>query len=291
MIVDPVVQLGAGAAWRLALVAVIGGATPWAIGGWWRAWWKQACAVGACCAVATIARWPSMLGVQTLPLTLGLGLWAWFSVRLTGTSRIGGLAWLGVSGAAVAAGAAILLGGLFDVAPSVTAVPPITREDRARLEDILRLAADTGEEVVEVELSATDLNGLAAAWLAPPLLLSNLLLAFRPLAVPAGDVVVAHGAVDDEISFFSSGRLTVRDGSGKDLGGIGAGEFFGEMSPLYRQPRSATVRAEVPCDLLVLDGAAFRRILGDFPSFEAEMRRIAAGRHAQPAPRSQASPG
>lgn len=167
VIVDPVVQLGAGAAWRLALVAVIGGATPWAIGGWWRAWWKQACAVGACCAVATIARWPSMLGVQTLPFTLGLGLWAWVSVRLTGTSRIGGLAWLGVSGAAVVAGAAILLGGLFDVAPSVTAVPPITREDRARLEGILRLAADPGEEVVEVELSATDLNGLAAAWLAP----------------------------------------------------------------------------------------------------------------------------
>ena len=166
-IVEPVVQIGLDAAWRLALVTVIGGVTPWAIGGSWRAWWKQVGAVGTFCAVATIARWPSMLGVQTLPLTVGLGLWAWLSVRLVGTSRTGGLAWLGVSGAAVAACVALLLGRSFESAPSITAVPPITKEDRARLEEMLRLAADTGDEIVEVELSAADLNGLAAAWLAP----------------------------------------------------------------------------------------------------------------------------
>ena len=125
---------------------------------------------------------------------------------------------------------------------------------------------------------------------APPLLLANLLLAFRPRAVAAGEVVVAHGAVDEEIYFVCSGRLSVVDGSGRNLGPIAAGEFFGEMSPLYRQPRSATVRAEMPCDLLALDGVAFRRILDDFPSFEAEMRRIAAGRHGQPPTGSSAAP-
>ena len=113
---------------------------------------------------------------------------------------------------------------------------------------------------------------------APPLLLANLLLTFRPLAVAAGDVVIAHGAIEDEMYFLCSGRLAVSDASGRPRGEVGAGEFCGEMALLYRQPRSATVRAETPCDLLVLDGTAFRRILDDFPSFEAELRRLAAGR-------------
>jgi CRP-like cAMP-binding protein len=44
------------------------------------------------------------------------------------------------------------------------------------------------------------------------------------------------------------------------------------------QPRSATVRAVVPCDLLVLEGDDFRRIIADFPEAEAKLRQIANGR-------------
>lgn len=166
-VVGPVAQLGFEAVWRLALVLVIGGVTHRAVGASWSAWWAQAWAVGSFCALPTIARWPSTLGMQTLPFTVGLGLWAWWSVRLAGRSRIAGLAWVGASGAALAVGMSMFLGGLFDTAPSITAMPPITREDRTRLEEMLRLMVDTGEEVVEVELRAADLNGLAAAWLAP----------------------------------------------------------------------------------------------------------------------------
>jgi CRP-like cAMP-binding protein len=50
------------------------------------------------------------------------------------------------------------------------------------------------------------------------------------------------------------------------------------MALLLNQPRSATVRAVSPCDLLVLDADDFRRIVGDFPQAEAELRRIAASR-------------
>jgi glucose-6-phosphate 1-dehydrogenase len=126
---------------------------------------------------------------------------------------------------------------------------------------------------------------------APPLLLANLLLAFRPLAVAAGDVVIARGAVEDEMYFVCSGRLAVRDASERNVGILGVGDFFGEMALLYRQPRSATVQAETPCDLLVLDGGAFRRILDDFPGFEADLRRLAAGRREQTGGSSPGSSG
>jgi hypothetical protein len=76
------------------------------------------------------------------------------------------LAWLGASGAASAVAATLLIGGLFDDSPRVTAVPPITREDRARLEEMLRLAGEKLDEDVELQLSAADLTGITAAWLA-----------------------------------------------------------------------------------------------------------------------------
>jgi CRP-like cAMP-binding protein len=40
------------------------------------------------------------------------------------------------------------------------------------------------------------------------------------------------------------------------------------------------VRATRPCDLLVLEGGDFRRIIQDFPEADAEFRRLAAERQA-----------
>jgi CRP-like cAMP-binding protein len=50
------------------------------------------------------------------------------------------------------------------------------------------------------------------------------------------------------------------------------------MALLLDQPRSATVKSVTPCDLLVLDGEDFRRILADFPHAEAELLAVAARR-------------
>ena len=113
---------------------------------------------------------------------------------------------------------------------------------------------------------------------APSLVLNNLLPAFRPLAVGPGTTVVEAGALDDEMYFVCRGELEAIGGDGSRLGVLREGEFFGEMAVLFDQPRAATVRATTPCDLLVLDGNEFRRIVNDFPAVAAEFRRIAEGR-------------
>ena len=113
---------------------------------------------------------------------------------------------------------------------------------------------------------------------APALVLNNLLPAFRPLAVAAGETIVEAGAHDDEMYFVCRGELEAVGEDGLRLGRLGEGEFFGEMAVLFDQPRVATVRATTPCDLLVLDGDEFRRIVNDFPAVAAEFHRIAAGR-------------
>ena len=113
---------------------------------------------------------------------------------------------------------------------------------------------------------------------APSLVLNNLLPAFRPLAVGPGTTVVEAGALDDEMYFVCRGELEAIGGDGSRLGVLREGEFFGEMAVLFDQPRAATVRATTPCDLLVLDGNEFRRIVNDFPAVAEEFRRIAEGR-------------
>jgi CRP-like cAMP-binding protein len=115
---------------------------------------------------------------------------------------------------------------------------------------------------------------------APILVLNNLLPAFRPLAVGPGTTVVEAGALDDEMYFVCRGELEAIGGDGSRLGVLREGEFFGEMAVLFDQPRAATVRATTPCDLLVLDGDEFRRIVNDFPAVAEEFRRIAEGRRS-----------
>lgn len=119
-------------------------------------------------------------------------------------------------------------------------------------------------------------NPLFAA--APPVLLNTLVLALRPLAVPAGTEVVRAGDHDHRLFVVCHGRLEAVAPDGAVLGTIADGDCFGEMALLLDQPRSATVRATAPCDLLVLDGTDYGRILADFPAAEEEFRRLAAQR-------------
>jgi glucose-6-phosphate 1-dehydrogenase len=113
---------------------------------------------------------------------------------------------------------------------------------------------------------------------APAVLLNTLTLAFRPLAVEAGATIVERGEQRSDLYVVCRGELEAVGPGGERLGVVKEGECFGEMALLLNQPRSATVRAVSPCDLLVLDADDFRRIVGDFPQAEAELRRIAASR-------------
>ncbi len=113
---------------------------------------------------------------------------------------------------------------------------------------------------------------------APAVLLNTLMLAFRPLAVEAGATIVEHGERKWDLYVVCRGELEAVGPAGNRLGVVKAGECFGEMALLLNQPRSATVRAVSPCDLLVLDADDFGRIIADFPQAEADLRRIATSR-------------
>jgi CRP/FNR family transcriptional regulator, cyclic AMP receptor protein len=79
---------------------------------------------------------------------------------------------------------------------------------------------------------------------------------FRP-----GQVIIREGETGDLFYVITSGhaQIVIRDAEGKDLtlGEIGPGGFFGELSMLTNQPRSALVRAVEEVTTLALKRADF----------------------------------
>ena len=58
---------------------------------------------------------------------------------------------------------------------------------------------------------------------------------------------------------------------GKVLAHLKAGDFCGEMSLIDGKPRSATVVAESPCVVLVIDNRSFRALLDTTPGLQRKI--------------------
>jgi len=86
-------------------------------------------------------------------------------------------------------------------------------------------------------------------------------------SVPRSSTVMASGDPTDSLYIVLSGRLKVMmsDAEGKEviLSILGPGEFFGEMGLIDDSPRSATVIAIEPCELLAIAKRDFKKCLAE----------------------------
>ena len=83
-------------------------------------------------------------------------------------------------------------------------------------------------------------------------------------AVAEGEVIIAEGESGSDTMVVLEGTASVTRGNRK-VGELTVGQVFGEMELLDRQPRSATVTADAPIQLLVIPGAEFRKLLTKVP--------------------------
>jgi small-conductance mechanosensitive channel/CRP-like cAMP-binding protein len=110
--------------------------------------------------------------------------------------------------------------------------------------------------------------------------------ASRWLLYPAGQAIVTEGESGDSMFVLARGdaavTLSQTDGT---VATLGAGAFFGEMSLLTGDTRSATVTAVTDCELIEVSADAFRRVvLADAAIVErvaaaVETRRAELERH------------
>ncbi len=102
------------------------------------------------------------------------------------------------------------------------------------------------------------------------------------LTYDAGDVIVAEGAPGDSLFVLTTGTVKafVKDPSGHyhKVREMYEGAFFGEVSILTGKPRSATITAATPCELLVLDRATLDAIGERQPNVMTILRHFCGAR-------------
>ena len=103
------------------------------------------------------------------------------------------------------------------------------------------------------------------------------------LDLPAGKQLIREGDRGREFFVVVSGDVEVERG-GRKVGTLGPGSFFGEMALLSHAPRSATVTALTPLDVLVITDRAFVALLDRLPDIWLKVARALAERiHADEA--------
>jgi len=85
-----------------------------------------------------------------------------------------------------------------------------------------------------------------------------------------GEVIVQEGEPGDAMFLIKSGRAEVttidpRDSRRLTLARLGAGDFFGEVSLIKNKPRTATITALTPMELLVITRESFEELSQNHP--------------------------
>ncbi|MDB6001639.1 MAG: cAMP-binding domain of or a regulatory subunit of cAMP-dependent protein kinase [Rhizobacter sp.] len=92
-----------------------------------------------------------------------------------------------------------------------------------------------------------------------------------------GEVIVEHGRKSNALFILLTGRARVltADTRGREviLAVLQAGDYVGEMSLIDNEPHSATVRAEVQTDVLILGRVAFAGCLPEHNSLSYAVMR------------------
>ncbi|HKI60387.1 MAG TPA: cyclic nucleotide-binding domain-containing protein [Mariprofundaceae bacterium] len=95
---------------------------------------------------------------------------------------------------------------------------------------------------------------------------------FRLQTYESGSVVVKEGESGNIFYLIRSGHVKIstrgmrNQGDPVELGSMGEGSFFGEVSLLTDKPRTATVTADGALELMELTRDDFKTIVADFPS-------------------------
>jgi len=97
------------------------------------------------------------------------------------------------------------------------------------------------------------------------------------LDLRAGKVLIQEGERGREFFVIVSGEVEVRR-KGRKLATLGPGSFVGEMALLSKIPRTATVTAVTPLDVLVITDRAFLDLLDKVPELWPKVAQALAER-------------
>jgi CRP-like cAMP-binding protein/uncharacterized protein YhbP (UPF0306 family) len=98
----------------------------------------------------------------------------------------------------------------------------------------------------------------------PPREVDEISVSMEPVSVAGGEVVVRQGDPADRFFVIVEGEVEVTredNGTVNTVAYLGRGKFFGEMAVLMDIPRTATVTARTPTQLLAMPRGVFRSLV------------------------------
>jgi CRP-like cAMP-binding protein len=110
--------------------------------------------------------------------------------------------------------------------------------------------------------------------------LAEIAKAVDEVDLPEGRTLTREGLSGREFVVLAEGIADV-ESDGELLNTLGPGDFFGEISLVTGQPRTATVTTRSPARLLVLSAPAFRSLLARAPRIRRRVVAAAALRLAR----------
>ncbi|MEM9069643.1 MAG: mechanosensitive ion channel family protein [Myxococcota bacterium] len=99
-----------------------------------------------------------------------------------------------------------------------------------------------------------------------------------------GELIIRRGEAGTELFIINRGEVTVELGTPekpKVVARLGAGQFFGEMSLITGERRTASVRAAKESELLMIDKRALQVVLDEAPELAETISRVLAERAQQ----------
>ncbi len=104
----------------------------------------------------------------------------------------------------------------------------------------------------------------------------------QPLRFAAGEAIIRQGEAPDRLYIITSGDavVTQSDHAGHQvpIATLSAGQFFGEIGLLSMSPRTASVTAKTPLEILALDRATFQRLVANSEATAEEIAQVARSR-------------
>jgi CheY-like chemotaxis protein len=105
-------------------------------------------------------------------------------------------------------------------------------------------------------------------------------LKFKP--IDSNEVICKAGDPGDKMFIIINGKVKVvvtsEEGEEKVIANLGSGDYFGEMSLLTGEPRSASVITTQPSEMFILNKSDFDLIVERFPSITLSMGKIMSQR-------------
>jgi len=118
------------------------------------------------------------------------------------------------------------------------------------LDDVIEITDDSLEDAREALVSTPLFEHL------PPASLRRLISEVDFVELAAGETLFSAGDMGTTLYVVVEGRISIladdEDGGESVLGELREGDFFGELGVVTKQPRGATVRALVDCELLAI---------------------------------------